>query len=753
LIELLEKAYNSYLTKEIHQRVWQKLSTSLVRSKVPFMVVGSERLRKKFQNQTRGRHSNESIFLPEETSLARLLELAASSQTQLAFLLNNDARDPRLGVHTCAESRVLNILQPIEGVLSGSVYRATSGHLPNPPGFSKGYIVASSRRTGSTMLCHLLEQTDVLGFPEEYISRKQGVLINTGQLDPDAYLRDVFSWNTTANGVFGLKVHWQQFFRFQNEVLPRLSTQTGELYQRLVEDSQYIHLRRRDKIRQAVSDWRAHFSGVYHLHHDDGPEIRSKISARPGYDYQAILKHLKVTMFNETGWLDYFKSQAIKPIELFYEDLVDDPNSVVERLSSSLSVKRDDRTLQPTTVALADQFTDEICARFQEDLTKDYGTAVLQEVLPGNDPRIQQDVPRPQMGRKGEKTAVLVTLATADYLDKAKAFFSSAFHNGAWDGDYLLLAHEVADTELDWFHRKGIVVKPCDSLYPGKVGGMHPSLTSKYHLFTPYFRQWNTVVYSDLDAIVRAPLQRLKEVRGFAAVDDWSPSLHEQMVDEEDISCRGLDLRQVAELKELASQRYRLANRPFCAGFFVFSTDIIEDDTREKLVAMTDQYEMVSKFGDQLALNFYFYGRWQKLNPTFNVLVRQKSVVGFLDNLYEVETRWGKVEKLNPYILHIFDPKPWSAESGFHLEWLSFLHRAEETDFEFVSRPSKQKLQAVANTESQIRFRQWIYDLLEGLGELKLPVIRTIHYWHWRLVVLRRLFNAVVDSVKSYRPE
>jgi len=46
------------------------------------------------------------------------------------------------------------------------------------------------------------------------------------------------------------------------------------------------------------------------------------------------------------------------------------------------------------------------------------------------------------------KKHLLVTLANENYINQAKQLFSSAYFNGGWDGDYLLLAHEIPENKL-----------------------------------------------------------------------------------------------------------------------------------------------------------------------------------------------------------------------------------------------------------------------------------------------------------------
>jgi len=55
--------------------------------------------------------------------------------------------------------------------------------------------------------------------------------------------------------------------------------------------------------------------------------------------------------------------------------------------------------------------------------------------------------------------SVLVTGCDENYLDAAKALFSSTYFNGNWKGDYMLFHTGIPENELKWFMEKGILTK------------------------------------------------------------------------------------------------------------------------------------------------------------------------------------------------------------------------------------------------------------------------------------------------------
>lgn len=346
------------------------------------------------------------------------------------------------------------------------------------------------------------------------------------------------------------------------------------------------------------------------------------------------------------------------------------------------------------------------------------------------------------------KKHVLVTLATRDYIDMAKQLFSSAYFNGGWDGDFLLLAYDIPDEDLSWFRERDIVVKHTPPLYEGSPGGMHSCLASKFYMFTPYFKQWQTVIYSDLDVIVKETLGQLKEVKGFWTVEDWSPTLHDQIVDDNEIAQRNLDRQRCRELIQKVEERYDLSRRPFCAGFLAFSTDIITDDMFSELKEAMDEYHMISKHGDQLSCNLYFYDVWKKLSPTFNVLVSQMTPAHTLNA--PPHTRWGVAEDLNVYVLHIFNPKPWEERSAYYWEWLMNLQRADQIGLCKVDKDFEGGIENIKRTERGIRLREKTYFVIERYLPFKGTAIRTLNFIYWRYIFLRRVMR-VIASNSDYR--
>jgi LPS sulfotransferase NodH len=225
------------------------------------------------------------------------------------------------------------------------------------------YLVCATQRSGSTLLCELLKGTDVAGVPGEYFEtlRSTGLPRQPRQyfqdpavahiaeqlppLDPGQpeRLGDFEGWfsyvvqrGTTPNGVFGSKMMWNYFndFRERVEELPglgelRFTEALDELFPRL----RIIFVRRRDKLGQAVSLWKAIQTQQWR---DETEGERDQSSAT--YDYDA-LKFLVDELHRwDARWEDWFYATGREPIRVIYEEFVEKRAATVGRVLDALGV-------------------------------------------------------------------------------------------------------------------------------------------------------------------------------------------------------------------------------------------------------------------------------------------------------------------------------------------------------------------------------------------------------------------------------
>ena len=202
----------------------------------------------------------------------------------------------------------------------------------------RSYLVCATPRSGSTLLCHLLAQTGLAGRPEEYFEalRHSGIPRRPAEyFDPerhaniierlafrempdgeqpgpnplwrpesyDRYLAWVLEEGTTPNGVFGAKLMWGYLGDFADllrgiEGNARLPIPA--LLDRSFPDLRYVQITRRDKVRQAVSLWKAVQTQAWRAGAGGGERVE------PVFSFRAINFLVRQLTAHDASWDAYF---------------------------------------------------------------------------------------------------------------------------------------------------------------------------------------------------------------------------------------------------------------------------------------------------------------------------------------------------------------------------------------------------------------------------------------------------------------
>lgn len=225
---------------------------------------------------------------------------------------------------------------------------------------NRSYLVCATPRSGSTLLCELLKDTGVAGRPEEYFEARRdtgrpphpgdylenlprtGAGIRDDSTPPRApahsslislknyrqHLRRTFRLGTTLNGLFGTKMMWghlPEFHALASQLPEYAGLELPELLTELFDRPRYVWVTRADKVRQAVSLWRALQTRSWRLEHpgkDDGVTLT--------YRFEGIDHLVKMLQADDAGWQGFFEAESIPVLRVSYEDdLERDPEQAV----------------------------------------------------------------------------------------------------------------------------------------------------------------------------------------------------------------------------------------------------------------------------------------------------------------------------------------------------------------------------------------------------------------------------------------
>jgi trehalose 2-sulfotransferase len=206
----------------------------------------------------------------------------------------------------------------------------------------RSYWICHTPRTGSALLCQLLRATGVAGCPEEYFWRDNEPLYRARWhvASYRDYVERALHEGTTPNGIFGAKVgagmHLAHFLR-QVHTLPQFEEATQSLFSilsALFPDLKCIWLTRRNKVRQAVSWWKAVQSNTWGQHTTDPlkptPPLR--------YHFAAIDQLANESLMQDAAWAECFAAWQITPLTIVYEDFIDDYAGTVADILRYLEV-------------------------------------------------------------------------------------------------------------------------------------------------------------------------------------------------------------------------------------------------------------------------------------------------------------------------------------------------------------------------------------------------------------------------------
>jgi trehalose 2-sulfotransferase len=191
---------------------------------------------------------------------------------------------------------------------------------------AQSYVICCVQRTGSWLLAHTLTDTGYAGRPYDYFdegerkthTREWGL----PRVDLDSYIQAVRDHATTPNGVLGSKLMWNDFDRLGAHA----GADAGLEFMRMTfGDPQFVWLRRRDKVRQGISWWRAVATSQWVLRPDQE-------AGQPAADLERILPLVRFAQQCEDGWRQWFASTGIQPCEVVYEDLARDRLTVANRV-------------------------------------------------------------------------------------------------------------------------------------------------------------------------------------------------------------------------------------------------------------------------------------------------------------------------------------------------------------------------------------------------------------------------------------
>jgi LPS sulfotransferase NodH len=214
-------------------------------------------------------------------------------------------------------------------------------------------LILFTPRSGSSWFGDLIRSTRALGDPEEYLNQdiNAEVARTFGARTETDYLNAVETNTATPNGVFSMEVIWGHVELCEIDLLNYYA------------GAHFVYLRRRGILAQAISLLLATESGLFHNPGGDAPRAQEEIAAR--------LVSAEAAFGSIRRWWGHLLNyecltevqlaiRGIRPLRLYYEDIVGDPAGTVTRVLAHCGVPHGDAdppssAHQPVRGALNDE--------------------------------------------------------------------------------------------------------------------------------------------------------------------------------------------------------------------------------------------------------------------------------------------------------------------------------------------------------------------------------------------------------------
>ncbi|WP_421915675.1 Stf0 family sulfotransferase [Mesorhizobium sp.] len=204
-----------------------------------------------------------------------------------------------------------------------------------------------------------------MGISEEWLDP---VYLGFDPVEYDALERTFIQKASTENGRFAVKLfprhlHWSKE-KFGKDFLFEI---------RKKHELGIIVLERRDRVRQAISFYRARMSGLW-TSRDQGRE-----QPLP-YDFAEICQAYFQIEQSYAFWKAYLKLSELDFRQFYYEDLLHDPQPYIEAVAGFMDVPAAGATPVSELRIQRDSLTEDWSARFRKDATAKGAAAGLQEM-------------------------------------------------------------------------------------------------------------------------------------------------------------------------------------------------------------------------------------------------------------------------------------------------------------------------------------------------------------------------------------
>jgi len=179
------------------------------------------------------------------------------------------------------------------------------------------------------MVCEDFWNAKALGHPEEYFIP----WMNSRDHQWSRSFSSIVKRGTGENGRFAIKVMANQLKHINHGLLQidEFSELGPDPFLKVFEDCHFVHLRRRNIVKQAVSRYVSQQTRINHLKDGEAGFTPGRVTHDPealkkdvAFDAEKIYEHATNIAIENRMWHNKFSAAGIDPLTFWYEDVVKD---------------------------------------------------------------------------------------------------------------------------------------------------------------------------------------------------------------------------------------------------------------------------------------------------------------------------------------------------------------------------------------------------------------------------------------------
>jgi LPS sulfotransferase NodH len=234
------------------------------------------------------------------------------------------------------------------------------------------YTIWFTQRTGSTLLCKALEATKIAGIPNEWLYRWLDDQHGNDPASKAEVQMRLWARGRTSNGVFGLKhsFHEPHFSKLietfrQFPGCPPGEDNRARIWEHAFPNHKHIFMTRRNKVRLAVSWWKAIKTQEWHRVSGASPR---PVDLTGAYSFDTIHHLYCECSMREAGIQELFSEGNIVPLTIVYEDFIQEYEKTVRKVLEFLELDTMSVSIpSPYLERTADSVSEEWVQRFREE--------------------------------------------------------------------------------------------------------------------------------------------------------------------------------------------------------------------------------------------------------------------------------------------------------------------------------------------------------------------------------------------------